>query len=64
MTTKQEDNEETHLTAAIETPSSNKEELTVGDAIERVGCGFGSFIHVLASYTVITIGGAMMALML
>ena len=61
-----ENDEKTLLTAAIERkPSSreSKEPLTIGEAIERLGCGFGSVLYGLGPYCFLVMEGAEVAVM-
>ena len=61
------DGEKTQLMAASTETSSNtigcKEPVAIGDAIERLGCGFGSVLYCLGPYGFMIIGGAEVAVM-
>jgi MFS family permease len=63
MATKHDESEKTPLTAAEDTSSSTGQPLTIGDAIERIGCGFGSILYVLGPYGVLIMGGAEICVM-
>ena len=59
---KEEHEETTHLTAATDTPSTTQF-VTVGEAIERVGCGFGTILYALGPYGSIILAGAELTIM-
>ena len=60
-----ENNEKSLLTAAIEpsSESSSRKSHTIGEAIERLGCGFGSVLYGLGPYCFKIMSGAEVALM-
>ena len=62
--------ETTHLTAVPEcqepsesTANSAKKFVTVGDAIERIGCGFGTILYVSGAYGCLILSGANVSVM-
>jgi len=65
MELKSKESEKTHLTAAANIPatSTSTEFVTVGEAIERVGCGFGTILYALGPYGVMITCGAEVSVM-
>ena len=62
--------ETTHLTAVPEcqepsesTANSTKKFVTVGDAIEQIGCGFGTILYVSGEYRCLILNGANVSVM-